>query len=118
MNPITPEQREEINKYVSMMRFNHFTECANFFDAIISSEQAWKKEYADERAAHNSHVTELLQKEQQLKQAVEVLEWYANQRNHERDIDAFKVLPSNAMEDEGQRAKEFLSSLPQGTKEG
>lgn len=54
----------------------------------------------------------------QFKRAVKVLKWYANRRNHERDIDAFKVLPSNVMKDEGQRAKEFLSSLSQGTEEG
>jgi DNA repair exonuclease SbcCD ATPase subunit len=50
----------------------------------------------------------------QLNQAIEVLKWYADERNHGTVMD--EIIPYE--DDDGHRARTFLSSLSQGTEEG
>lgn len=111
MNPITPEQREEIqnalllsrrrNKYIG--DYHHSETIDEWIGLLLSSEQVWKSEVEKQRELNDvlaidnmnaelnlSHMTNLFN------QAVEVLKWYADRIG-------------------GQNAQDFLSSLTQET---
>lgn len=148
---ITPEQRDKMQNDIqdtvrmtassrfwvvdSNIHLNMINILLVHIELLLSSEQALQEEtkrlmgvnqsltidYAEEKAAHNSHVSELLQREQQLNQAVEVLKWYADKKNWNLGVQitlgSAHPLHEAVKSDKGQHARDFLSTLSKVTEE-
>lgn len=98
---------------------------------LLSELERLEREYAEERAAHNAHVTELCELEQernmykassevfyerlkkvdeQRNKLIEVLRWYADTKNYEYRT-SYLDQDAPIIDDSGQRARDILREV-------
>lgn len=133
MNPVTPEQTElTIGDKLLVSFFKTMTpkmagELETRLIELLSSEQAWKEKYEhlhhDANLLLDRHVEEKGKLREQFNQAVEALEWYAEEGNYSaviavsdgtktvKGIRCLNKVENIIVHDNGKRARDFLSSL-------
>ena len=117
----TPQDVREILKRLAVYEDIGSIEEINL---LLCSDQAWRErvEHWGKATKHwqgrfDTTVDSLINVQEQLKQAVEMLEWYGNESNHERvTYPSGKGFETNSEVslDNGRSARDFLSSLSQG----